>query len=219
MATLNTAQHFGPRTRARRDRARSPRRPRRLVRPGRPADRNWSLPAAACWRGTASSPRTIAPYGYPASARNNRAARAALSRRQISTWPPPARGVACPTPTSIGVIEKPGPHPGAGPPPALPAAGSSASILRMTSATSPSSSATAALGAVANGFVSGFGYGPPCGVASTVAHDSHHIIRGRHLEARHGARRQPASAPSAAASWCFARGRELALVELADRRP
>ncbi len=31
-------------------------------------------------------------------------------------------------------------------------------------------------GAVANGFVSGFGYGRPCGVASTVAHDSHHII-------------------------------------------
>jgi adenine deaminase len=31
-------------------------------------------------------------------------------------------------------------------------------------------------GAVRNGFVSGFGYNVPCAVASTVAHDSHHMI-------------------------------------------
>ena len=31
-------------------------------------------------------------------------------------------------------------------------------------------------GTVANGFVSGFGYGGDCAVASTVAHDSHHMI-------------------------------------------
>ncbi len=31
-------------------------------------------------------------------------------------------------------------------------------------------------GAVTNGFVSGFGYDVPCAVASTVAHDSHHMI-------------------------------------------
>jgi adenine deaminase len=31
-------------------------------------------------------------------------------------------------------------------------------------------------GGVVNGFVSGFGYNVPCAVASTVAHDSHHII-------------------------------------------
>ncbi len=31
-------------------------------------------------------------------------------------------------------------------------------------------------GAVSNGFVSGFGYNVPCAVASTVAHDSHHMI-------------------------------------------
>ena len=31
-------------------------------------------------------------------------------------------------------------------------------------------------GSVVNGFVSGFGYGVPCAVASTVAHDSHHMI-------------------------------------------
>lgn len=32
------------------------------------------------------------------------------------------------------------------------------------------------LGTVVNGFVSGFGYDKPCAVASTVAHDSHHMI-------------------------------------------
>jgi adenine deaminase len=31
-------------------------------------------------------------------------------------------------------------------------------------------------GAVVNGFVSGFGYEVPCAIASSVAHDSHHII-------------------------------------------
>ena len=31
-------------------------------------------------------------------------------------------------------------------------------------------------GSVVNGFVSGFGYDAPCAVASTVAHDSHHMI-------------------------------------------
>jgi adenine deaminase len=33
-----------------------------------------------------------------------------------------------------------------------------------------------ATGAVINAFVSGFGYDVPCAVASTVAHDSHHMI-------------------------------------------
>ena len=33
-----------------------------------------------------------------------------------------------------------------------------------------------ATGQVTNGFVSGFGYDVPCAVASTVAHDSHHMI-------------------------------------------
>jgi adenine deaminase len=33
-----------------------------------------------------------------------------------------------------------------------------------------------ATGEVTNGFVSGFGFNAPCAVASTVAHDSHHMI-------------------------------------------
>ncbi|MEM1298825.1 MAG: adenine deaminase [Pseudomonadota bacterium] len=33
-----------------------------------------------------------------------------------------------------------------------------------------------ATGGVTNGFVAGFGYSAPCGLASTVAHDSHHMI-------------------------------------------
>ena len=45
-----------------------------------------------------------------------------------------------------------------------------------TSARSRWSSGTAAPAAVVNGFVSGFGYDVPCAVASTVAHDSHHMI-------------------------------------------
>jgi adenine deaminase len=31
-------------------------------------------------------------------------------------------------------------------------------------------------GRVVNGFVSGFGFNTPCAIASTVAHDSHHMI-------------------------------------------
>jgi adenine deaminase len=33
-----------------------------------------------------------------------------------------------------------------------------------------------ATGVVQNGFVSGFGFNIPCAIASTVAHDSHHMI-------------------------------------------
>ena len=44
------------------------------------------------------------------------------------------------------------------------------------SARSRWSSATARTGEVTNGFVSGFGYKTDCAVASTVAHDSHHMI-------------------------------------------
>jgi adenine deaminase len=54
---------------------------------------------------------------------------------------------------------------------------------------------------VVNGFVGGFGYGVDCAVASTVAHDSHHMIVVGTSRGRHGAGRQPAAARSAAASW------------------
>ena len=70
-----------------------------------------------------------------------------------------------------------------------------------------------ATGDVVNGFVSGFGYNRPCAVASTVAHDSHHMIvvgtsksdmalAANHLGAVGGG------------ITVFAEGRELATVEL-----
>ena len=69
------------------------------------------------------------------------------------------------------------------------------------SARSPWSSAIAALGTVVNAFVSGFGYNVDCAVASTVAHDSHHMIV---VGTNHKPtwRRPPIPwAKSAAASW------------------
>lgn len=69
------------------------------------------------------------------------------------------------------------------------------------------------LGTVTNGFVEGFGYDVPCAVASTVAHDSHHMIV---------VGTDPADMALAANRLgevgggvvCISRGRELALVEL-----
>jgi adenine deaminase len=49
-----------------------------------------------------------------------------------------------------------------------------------------------ATGGVVNGFVGGFGFNVPCAVASTVAHDSHHMIVVGTDAAEHGPGRQPA---------------------------
>ncbi len=69
-------------------------------------------------------------------------------------------------------------------------------------------------GKVVNGFVSGFGYDVPCGIASTVAHDCHHmIVVGTSKEDMALAANRVAAAGGGVA--VFSRGRELALVELA----
>lgn len=69
-------------------------------------------------------------------------------------------------------------------------------------------------GQVVNGFVSGFGYDVPCGVASTVAHDCHHmIVVGTSKEDMALAANRVAEAGGGVA--VFSRGRQLALVELA----
>jgi adenine deaminase len=68
-------------------------------------------------------------------------------------------------------------------------------------------------GRVANGFVSGFGYTDDCAVASTVAHDSHHLlVVGTDKEdmARASNRLQEVGG----GVTVFSKGRELALVEL-----
>lgn len=68
-------------------------------------------------------------------------------------------------------------------------------------------------GTVANGFVSGFGYRVPCAVASSVAHDSHHIIAvGTSTEDM--ARAVNRLAEIGGGIVVFREGRELALVEL-----
>ncbi len=73
-------------------------------------------------------------------------------------------------------------------------------------------------GKVVNGFVSGFGYTADCGVAATVAHDSHHMIVIGTNRRRHGAGRQPAAGGGrrlcgvqrAARSWRWSNCRSLA---------
>nr|WP_321455244.1 adenine deaminase [uncultured Cohaesibacter sp.] len=69
-------------------------------------------------------------------------------------------------------------------------------------------------GGVVNGFVSGFGYNKPCAVASTVAHDSHHMIVV-------GTSKQDMAAAAnhlgkvGGGITVFSEGKELATVELA----
>ena len=69
-------------------------------------------------------------------------------------------------------------------------------------------------GGVVNGFVSGFGYDKPCAVASTVAHDSHHmIVVGTSKQDMAAAANHLGKTGGGIA--VFSEGRELATVELA----
>lgn len=68
-------------------------------------------------------------------------------------------------------------------------------------------------GGVTNGFVSGFGYDVPCAVASTVAHDSHHmIVVGTSKADMAAAANRLAEVGGGVTVW--REGRELALVRL-----
>jgi len=68
-------------------------------------------------------------------------------------------------------------------------------------------------GGVVNGFVSGFGYDKPCAVASTVAHDSHHmIVVGTSKEDMAAAANHLGKVGGGIT--VFSEGRELATVEL-----
>ena len=68
-----------------------------------------------------------------------------------------------------------------------------------------------------NGFVSGFGYDVPCAVASTVAHDSHHmIVVGTSKADMALAANRLGEVGGGVTVW--REGRELALVRAADRR-
>ncbi len=68
-------------------------------------------------------------------------------------------------------------------------------------------------GAVTNGFVSGFGYSEDCAIASTVAHDSHHmIVVGTNKEDMALAANRLGEVGGGVVM--FSKGRELALVEM-----
>lgn len=70
-----------------------------------------------------------------------------------------------------------------------------------------------ATGEVVNGFVSGFGYGPGMAMASTVAHDSHHmIVVGTHRAMMAAAANRLAEVGGGVTVWKD--GAEIALVEL-----
>ncbi len=70
-----------------------------------------------------------------------------------------------------------------------------------------------ATGGVTNAFVSGFGYNKPCAVASTVAHDAHHmIVVGTHHDDMALAANRLAEVGGGIT--VFSEGKELALVEL-----
>lgn len=68
-------------------------------------------------------------------------------------------------------------------------------------------------GEVTNGFVSGFGFNVPCAVASTVAHDSHHMIVVG-TDAADMARAANRLAEVGGGVVVFREGRQIALVEL-----
>ncbi len=70
-----------------------------------------------------------------------------------------------------------------------------------------------ATGEVTNGFVSGFGFNVPCAVASTVAHDSHHMIVVG-TDAADMARAANRLGEVGGGVVVFKEGQELALVEL-----
>jgi adenine deaminase len=70
-----------------------------------------------------------------------------------------------------------------------------------------------ATGEVTNGFVSGFGFNVPCAVASTVAHDSHHMIVVG-TDAADMARAANRLGEVGGGVVVFKEGQEIALVEL-----
>lgn len=172
MATLNTAQHFGLE------------RELGSITPGRRADLILSsdlvtLPietVIARGRVVAESGALtidIPPYAYPASARGTvHLARAVTAEDFVVRAPEGANSVEA---NVIGVIENQAP---------------TRALVRRLPCVEGRVEADRAMdvchiaiverhrgtGTVSNAFVSGFGYDRPCAMASTVAHDSHHII-------------------------------------------
>ena len=172
MATLNTAQHF--------------RLERELgsIAPGRRADfllvsdlaeltidQVWARGVKMADRGALIG--EIAPYGYPAAARNTVRLGKRLTAADFLIEAPVNAGRV--DVRVIGVIENQAPTR------ALEATLKvEGGVARMDRANDVCQIALVerhrGTGAVTNGFVSGFGYTEDCAMASTVAHDSHHMV-------------------------------------------
>lgn len=172
MATLNTAQHF------------KLERELGSIAPGRRADFLLVSDLATMAidevyaRGVhlASQGKLIAdikPYDYPASAKNTVNMKRDLVARDFDIASP--TGANSVTVRVIGVVENQAPTK------ALTATlGVSDGLVAMDGENDICQIALVerhrATGHVTNAFVSGFGYKLPCAMASTVAHDSHHMI-------------------------------------------
>jgi adenine deaminase len=172
MATINTATHFGLE------------RELGSIAPGRRADLVLTsdlktLPIeTVIARGSvideAGEMRMPAPgFGYPESARNTVRLQRPLAPADFDIPAPP--GASRVRARVIGVVENQAPTR------ALEAELALADgLVQMDRAQDICQIALVerhrATGQVTNGFVSGFGYDVPCALASTVAHDSHHMI-------------------------------------------
>jgi adenine deaminase len=172
MATLNTAQHFAME------------REIGSVAPGRRADfllvpdlptmkADQVFAAGRCLAAAGKMVVDIAPFTYPESARNTVNVGRRLSTEDFDIAAP--RRAASVRVRVIGVIENQAPTR------ALEAdLPVEAGMVKMDRRNDICQVALVerhrGTGKVVNGFVSGFGYTSDCAVASTVAHDSHHMI-------------------------------------------
>ncbi len=172
MATLNTAQHFGLE------------RELGSITPGRRADLVLTSDLAALpiemviahGQVLAEGGKLIADipaYAYPASARNTVKMGRKLEARDFDIAAP--KGANQVKARVIGVIENQAPTKALECPLKV-----SQGLVEMDRDNDVCQIALVerhrATGQVTNGFVSGFGYNTDCAVASTVAHDSHHMI-------------------------------------------
>ncbi len=172
MATLNTAQHF------------KLERELGSIAPGRRADFlivsdiaqmtiDEVYARGVCLAGDGKLIADIKPYDYPASAKNTVNMKRDLNANDFDIQAP--SGANSVTVRVIGVVENQAPTK------ALTATlGVSDRLVAMDGPNDICQIALVerhrATGNVTNAFVSGFGYKLPCAMASTVAHDSHHMI-------------------------------------------
>ena len=209
MATINTAQHFGME------------RELGSIAPGRRADLILSSDLAelpvetviARGRVLAEGGRLtaeVAPRPYPARARNTGRLARPLAAEDFR--PPAPSGAARVRARVIGVVENQAPTRALER--ELPVADGA---VRPDPAQDVCRVALVerhrGTGGVVNGFVSGFGYDRPCAMASTVAHDCHHIlVVGTSETDMAAAVNRLAEVGGGVTLW--AEGRELALVEM-----